>query len=145
MERKLTFNRKIPPHLPFPSTFSPPASPSFQGQGITSNCLRSHPSLFLMGRPEPSLGYSVLTHIRARAAEMPFRIQTSRAFLVRVEKFLLITSQDSLPSPRCVRSVSLFILSWTSQCHLTVQGQTPGEGTIQSKGINFARRSSQNI
>jgi hypothetical protein len=103
-------------------------------------------SLFLMGRPEPSLGYSVLTHIRARAAEMPFRIQTSRAFLVRIMKLftfcLLITSQDSLPSPRCVRSFSLFILSWTSQWHLTVQGQTPWESMIQSKGVNFARRSS---
>jgi hypothetical protein len=119
---------------------------------VTTAGMQVKTSLFLMGRPKPSLGYSVLTHIRARAAEMPFRIQTSCALLVRIDQImklfvfcLLITSQDSLPSPRCVCLFSLFILSWTSQCHLTVQGQTPGESMIQSKGVNFARRSSQNI
>jgi hypothetical protein len=47
---------------------------------LTKHCAKKRGNLFFGGTSfsAGSRGYSVLTHIRARAAEMPFRIQTSR-------------------------------------------------------------------
>jgi len=71
-------------------------------------------SLFLMGRLKPSLGYSVLTHIRDHASEMPFCIQTSCAFLVLMcrsnNEVVCVLLVDHLSGLAALAPSRLFIL-----------------------------------